>query len=83
MEIRFSARELDWLNDYAGNQGMSIEAAVRQALRFYSLVIATPGAAQAVSALASARLGPMREPMPPLPQEPERPASRERASRDG
>lgn len=67
MNIEFSQREIDWLNNYAGNHGLTIPAAVRQAVRVMSLMEGTPGAWDAVNKLAREWLGPKYEPMPPLP----------------
>jgi hypothetical protein len=70
MNIEFNEREIDWLNNYAGNHEMSINGAVRHAVRVLSLMEGTPGAWDAVTRLSDARLGPKYEPMPPLPADP-------------
>ncbi len=67
MNINFSEREIDWLNNYAGNHDMSIEATVRHAVRCLSLLEGTPGAWDAVRDLDRARLGSKYQPMLPLP----------------
>lgn len=67
MNIEFSARELDWLNNYAGNMDLSIEAVVRKAVRVLSLMEGLPGAWDAINALTQEKLGPKYDPMPPLP----------------
>lgn len=67
MDVNFSPREIDWLNNYAGNKDLTIPAAVRQAVRVLSLVEGTPGAWDAINKLTSDRLGPKYDPLPPLP----------------
>lgn len=69
MNVDFSPREIDWLNNYAGNHGLTVPAAVRQAVRVMSLMEGTPGAWDAVNKLSREWLGPKYEPMPPLPAE--------------
>lgn len=66
ISIDFSVREIDWLNNYAGNKDLSIPAAVRQAVRVLSLIEGTPGAWDAINNLTRGRLGPKYDPMPPL-----------------
>lgn len=68
MNIDFTQREIDWLNNYAGNHDMGISAAVRHAVRMLSLVEATPGAREALEALNASRMPPKYQPMEPLPQ---------------
>lgn len=71
MDINFSELELDWLNNYAGNHDLTVEATVRLALRMLSLIEGTPGAREALSRMSSEHLGlrPKYDPMPPLPGE--------------
>lgn len=57
MNIDFSERELDWLNNYAGNHDLSLEATVRLALRMLSLIEGTPGARETISRMSSEHLG--------------------------
>lgn len=68
MDVNFSPREIDWLNNYAGNKDLTVPAAVRQAVRVLSLVEGTPGAWDAINKLTSDRLGPKYDPLPPLPE---------------
>lgn len=68
MDVNFTPREIDWLNNYAGNKDLTIPAAVRQAVRVLSLIEGTPGAWDAINKLTSERLGPKYDPMPPLPE---------------
>lgn len=74
MNINFRPRELDWLNNYAGNREMSVEAAVRQAVRWLSIIEGVPGAREAVVKLMDDKIGPKYEPMPPLPADETSPA---------
>lgn len=67
MNIEFTEREIDWLNNYAGSKDLSIPAAVRQAVRVLSLLEGTPGAWDAVNKCTLAHIGPKYDPMPPLP----------------
>ena len=68
MEVRFSQREIDWLNDYCGHTGMSIEGVARHAVRLLSLVVATPGGLEAMRLIAEKAIVPKWGPMPPIPE---------------
>lgn len=68
--IGFTQREIDWLNNYAGNHEMSLEAAVRHAVRMLSTIEGTPGASAVLLAMVQAHIGPKYQPMPPLPEAP-------------
>lgn len=69
MYVNFSEQEINWLNNYAGNHGLTIPAAVRQALRIFSLVEATPGALDWLTKQTRDQLGSKYEPMPALETE--------------
>jgi hypothetical protein len=66
VDINFSAKELNWLNNYAGNHDLTVHATVRQAVRLFSLIEATPGALEWLTKQTREQLGSKDEPMPAL-----------------
>ena len=72
MEVLFSDREVDWLNNYAGNHDLTLPATVRHAVRVLSLIEGTPGAWDAIHALSPLRASKTYCPMSPLPDQVER-----------
>lgn len=70
INLTFSEREEAWIRAYANKHQVSPEAAVRIAVRMFSLVEDVPGARDAVMKIAEERLGPKPDMVLPIPFRP-------------